>query len=183
VDPRSIVFITPLIAIVALIYAFIRAKWVNRQDPGNERMQTIGKWIADGAMAFLAREYRTLAVFVVAVAILLGASNAYLGEAHQTNWLIAVSFVLGAFCSALAGYFGMKTATAANIRTASAARHGLNQALQVAFGGGSVMGLSVVGLALLGLGSLFFVYLRLYPAALEGGDATMLVLNILSGFS
>lgn len=182
-DSSSIVYIAPLVAIVALVYAMIRAAWVRRQDPGNERMQAIGKWIAAGAMAFLAREYRTLAVFVIAVAIILGASNAYLGAAHQTNGLIAVSFVLGAFCSALAGFFGMKTATAANIRTASAARHGLNDALQVAFAGGSVMGLSVVGLAILGLGSLLLIYLRMYPAALEGGDATILVLNILSGFS
>jgi K(+)-stimulated pyrophosphate-energized sodium pump len=187
VDPSNIasniVIITPLVAIVALIYAVVRASWVNRQDPGNERMQKIGRWIAAGAMAFLAREYRMLAVFVIAVAILLGASNAYLGEAHQTNGLIALSFVLGAVCSALAGFFGMKTATASNIRTASAARKSLNDALQVAFYGGSVMGLSVVGLALLGLGGLFFGYLRMYPEALQGGDPTMLVLNILSGFS
>ena len=182
-DPKNIIVLTPLIAIVALVYAMIRAAWVNRQDPGNERMQKIGRWIADGAMAFLAREYRALAVFIIAVAILLGVSNAYLGETHQTNWLIAVSFVLGAVCSALAGFFGMKTATASNIRTASAARKGLNDALQVAFYGGSVMGLSVVGLALLGLGGLFFGYMRMYPEALHGGDPTMLVLNILSGFS
>ncbi len=182
-DPKYIIFLTPLVAIIALVYAVIRAAWVNRQDPGNERMQKIGRWIAAGAMAFLAREYRALAVFVIAVALLLGASNAYLGEAHQTNWLIAVSFVLGAVCSALAGFFGMKTATASNIRTASAARKGLNDALQVAFYGGSVMGLSVVGLALLGLGGLFFTYMRMYPEAFQGGDPTMLVLNILSGFS
>ena len=115
-------------------------------------MQKIGRWIAAGAMAFLGREYRTLAVFVIAVALLLGSSNSSFGESQNTNGLIAVSFVLGAFCSALAGFIGMKTATAANMRTAAAARHGLNEALQVAFAGGSVMGLSVVGLALLGLG-------------------------------
>ena len=83
----------------------------------------------------------------------------------------------------MAGFIGMKTATAANTRTAAAARNGLNSALQVAFAGGSVMGLAVAGLALLGLGGLFFIYLKMYPAALEGGDATVLVLNILSGFS
>ncbi len=183
----SIIYIVPLVAILALIYAMIRAAWVRSQDPGDERMQMIGKWIADGAMAFLAREYRTLAIFVIAVAILLGFSNAYLGADQNTNGLIAVSFVLGAVCSALAGFFGMKTATASNIRTASAARKGLNDALQVAFAGGSVMGLSVVGLALLGLGGLFIVYLRMYPEAVSGGDAgnatRMLVLNVLSGFS
>ena len=178
-----IIYVTPVVAILALIYARMRASWVRSQDPGNERMQKIGTWVAQGAMAFLSREYRALSVFVIAVAILLGVSNYYIGEAQQTNWLIAVSFVLGAICSALAGFFGMKTATAANTRTASAARGGLNDALQVAFAGGSVMGLCVVGLAMLGLGTLFAVYMKMYPAALEGGDATMLVLNILSGFS
>jgi len=183
VNTSQVVYLVPVIAILALIYAMIRASWVQRQDPGNERMQTIGKWIADGAMAFLKREYSALAIFVVAVAALLAISNSFVGAEQQTNGLIAVSFVLGAVCSAIAGFIGMKTATAANIRTAAAARHGLNQALQVAFTGGSVMGLAVAGLALLGLGGLFIVYLKMYPEAVAGGDATMLVLNILSGFS
>ncbi len=166
---------------MALIYAYMKASWVKAQDPGNDRMKMIGGWIADGAMAFLAREYRVLAIFVVAVAVLLGVSNQMVGG--DTNWIIAVSFVLGAFCSALAGYFGMRTATAANIRTASAARQGLNQALQVAFNGGSVMGLSVVGLALSGLGALFIIYTRMYSDALTDVSAMVLVLNLLSGFS
>ncbi len=177
------IYLTPVVAIIALIFAYLRASWVQKQDPGNERMQIIGKWVADGAMAFLKQEYRVLAIFVVAVAILLGVSNQMVGAAQNTNGIIAVSFILGAFCSALAGFFGMKTATAANIRTASAARKGLNDALQVAFKGGSVMGLSVAGLALLGLGTLLVVYTGMIPGSLEGGDATMLVLNLLSGFS
>ncbi len=159
----------------------MKASWVRAQDEGTDRMKMIGGWIADGAMAFLAREYRVLAIFVVAVAVLLGVSNQMVGG--DTNWIIAVSFVLGAFCSALAGYFGMKTATAANTRTASAARQGLNQALQVAFNGGSVMGLSVVGLALTGLGVLFIVYTKMYSTALTDVTAMVLVLNLLSGFS
>ena len=180
-EPIHIMYLTPVVAIVALIFAYLRAAWITRQDPGTERMQLIGSWVAKGAMAFLGREYRVLAIFVIAVAILLGVSNYYVSE--DTNAFIAVSFVLGAFCSALAGYFGMKTATAANTRTAAAARTGLNDALQVAFKGGSVMGLSVAGLALLGLGSLFIIYTKMYPESLLGGDPTMLVLNILSGFS
>jgi K(+)-stimulated pyrophosphate-energized sodium pump len=183
VEPVHFIYLTPAVAIVALIYAYMRAAWVTKQDAGNDRMKTIGKWVADGAMAFLSAEYRVLAIFVVAVAILLGVSNHMVGAEQNTNGLIALSFVLGAICSGLAGFFGMKTATQANIRTASAARKGLNEALQVAFKGGSVMGLSVAGLALLGLGSLLVVYTKMYPAALEGGNATMLVLNILSGFS
>ncbi len=95
------VYLCPVVALLALIYAYMRAAWVKRQDPGNERMQMIGSWIADGAMAFLRREYRVLAIFVIAVAVLLGVSNYFVSE--DTNALIALSFVLGAFCSALAG--------------------------------------------------------------------------------
>jgi K(+)-stimulated pyrophosphate-energized sodium pump len=170
-----------IVAFVALVFAFIRAAWVAKQDAGNERMQMIGKWIADGAMAFLAREYKTLAVFVVAVAIILGLANHFTSD--DTNALISVSFVFGAVCSALAGYFGMKVATQANIRTASAARKGLNEALQVAFAGGSVMGLSVVGLALGGIGILFVIYSNIYADSLTDTKAMMLVLNLVSGFS
>ena len=169
----------PIVAAVAsLLYAFYKASWVKKQDPGNERMQKIGKWIADGAMAFLAREYKVLAIFVVAVAVILGVSNAGLDD---SSWMISVSFVVGAICSGLAGYIGMKVATKANIRTASAARTSLNDALQVAFSGGSVMGLTVVGLALLGLGALFLVYRSVYGVGTA--DELNLTLNVLSGFS
>jgi len=181
VQPVYVIYLVPVFAVVALLYAYLRAAWVRRQDEGTDRMKLIGGWIAEGAMAFLSREYRVLAIFVVAVAILLGVTNYYVSE--DTNAFIALSFVLGALCSALAGYFGMKTATAANTRTASAARKGLNEALQVAFAGGSVMGLAVVGLALGGIGLLFILYTRMYPDALTSESAMMLVLNILSGFS
>ncbi len=174
-------YLPVIVAVAALIYAFIKATWVARQDPGTDRMQMIGKWISDGAMAFLKREYQFLAIFVVAVAILLGVSNAFVSA--DTNAFISLSFVLGATCSALAGFFGMRTATRANIRATSAARHGLNDALQVAFAGGSVMGLSVVGLALTGLGTLFSIYTWMYPASMTNEAAMMLVVNILSGFS
>jgi K(+)-stimulated pyrophosphate-energized sodium pump len=178
-----LIYICPAVAVLALLYAYIKASWVKKQDPGTDRMKMIGGWIADGAMAFLAAEYRVLAIFVVAVAVLLGVTNQMVGEAQNTSGLIALSFVLGAICSALAGYFGMKTATQANIRTASAAREGLNPALQVAFAGGSVMGLSVVGLALIGMGGLFVVYTMMKPDSLTNETAMMWVLNVLSGFS
>ena len=182
-QPVHLIYVCPTVAILALVYAYMRAAWVKKQDQGTDRMKMIGGWIADGAMAFLGREYRVLAIFVVAVAILLGVSNHMVGAEQNTNGLIALSFVLGALCSGLAGYFGMKTATGANIRTASAARTGLNSALQVAFAGGSVMGLSVVGLALTGVGGLFIGYLKMYPDALSQTGPMTLVLNILSGFS
>jgi len=183
VQPIYFVYLCPAVAILALLYAYIKAAWVKKQDEGTDRMKLIGGWIADGAMAFLGREYRVLLIFVIAVAIILGISNHMVGADQNTNGLIALSFALGAFCSGLAGFFGMKTATRANIRTTSAARKGLNQALQVAFAGGSVMGLSVVGLALTGMGGLFIVYTRVYPAALTDTNAMTMVLNILSGFS
>ncbi len=171
-----------IVAAAALLYAFLKATWVAKQDPGNERMVMIGGWIAQGAMAFLRREYKVLSVFVVAVAILLGVSNQMTGG--NTNGLVALSFVVGAICSASAGYFGMKVATQSNVRTAAAARKGLNEALQVAFAGGSVMGLSVVGLALGGLSILFLLYSSMYLGPNDTGtDAMMKVLNILSGFS
>ncbi|MCH2597451.1 MAG: sodium/proton-translocating pyrophosphatase, partial [Pirellulales bacterium] len=122
-NTSQVVYLVPAIAILALVYAMIRAAWVRKQDPGSERMQLIGKWIADGAMAFLKQEYRSLTIFVVIVAIILVISNTIIGAEQQTNGLIAVSFVLGAFCSALAGFIGMKTATAANTPTADAARN------------------------------------------------------------
>jgi K(+)-stimulated pyrophosphate-energized sodium pump len=181
VQPIYFVYLCPAVAILALIYAYMKAAWVKKQDEGTDRMKLIGSWIADGAMAFLGREYKVLAIFVIAVAILLGVSNQMM--AKDTNGLIALSFVLGAFCSGLAGFFGMKTATRANIRTASAARKGLNQALQVAFAGGSVMGLSVVGLALTGMGGLFILYCNMYPEAATDTNVMNMVLNILSGFS
>ena len=174
--------------VLALIYAFIKAAWVAKQDPGNERMQKIGSWIADGAMAFLRAEYKVLAIFVFAVALILGGSNAKLAG---SSFMIAVSFVVGALCSGIAGYLGMKVATQANIRTAHAAKTGLNGALQVAFSGGAVMGLSVVGLALIGLGGLFVLYKAMYgfggydPVTHTFGKnaALMVTLNVLSGFS
>jgi K(+)-stimulated pyrophosphate-energized sodium pump len=181
VEPTTLIYIFPLVAVVALIYAFMKAAWVKKQDPGNERMQLIGGWISEGAMAFLGREYRVLAIFVIAVAVLLGVSNHFVSE--DTNAFIALSFVLGALCSGLAGFFGMKTATAANTRTTAAARHGLNDALKVAFAGGSVMGLAVVGLAVTGLGLLFILYTRMYPTYVSDEGVLILVLNVLSGFS
>ena len=182
-----VVYAVPVVAILALVYAAVRAKWVMAQDAGNDRMKMIGSWISDGAMAFLGREYLMLGFFVVPVAILLGVTNHQIGTDQNTNGWIALSFLVGASCSALAGFFGMRTATAANTRTASAARKGLNQALQVAFTGGSVMGLAVAGLALLGLGVLMIIYKLSYvdgTGDLEQRKAQMtLVLNVLAGFS
>ena len=159
--------------ILGLIYVFIKNAWVTKQEVGNEKMARIAKNIADGAMSFLKAEYKILSIFVVAVAILLF----FKGQNEAgSNGLVAVSFIVGAVCSALAGFIGMRVATKANVRTTNAARTSLPKALEVAFAGGSVMGLGVVGLGVLGLGSLFSIY----NAQGWGIDE---VLNVLSGFS
>jgi K(+)-stimulated pyrophosphate-energized sodium pump len=179
-DSALFYYAPPIAALVALAYAFIKANWVGKQDPGDDRMQMIARWISDGALAFLKTEYKYLAIFVICVAILLGVSNAGL---EDSNAFIALSFILGAFCSGTAGWIGMRVATKANVRTTAAARSGLNPALQVAFSGGAVMGLCVVGLGLLGLSILFIIYSALYPESLTNTTVMRLVLNILAGFS
>jgi len=159
--------------VLALLFALWRSIWVSKQDGGNEKMLEIGQAVREGAMAFLAREYKVLSIFVIAVAILL-----FFGNRAQGAELVALSFVVGAVCSGLAGFFGMKVATMANHRTTQAARSSLNAALGVAFAGGSVMGMSVVGLGVLGLSILFW----LYGGVDEGADLAK-VMTILSGFA
>ena len=160
--------------VLALLYAFFKANWVSKQDQGTERMVLIGKSIAEGAMAFLKAEYRILGIFIVVVALLLGIANA---GRTDSSALISLSFVVGAFASGLAGFLGMRVATKANNRTTNAARNSLAEALNVAFTGGSVMGLSVVGLGLIGLGSLFMLYQNIFA-----NDYNK-VITVISGFS
>jgi K(+)-stimulated pyrophosphate-energized sodium pump len=163
----------PLFGVLALVFVFVKSAWVTKQDQGDDKMKRIAKNIADGAMSFLKAEYKILSIFVVAVAILLF----FKGNTEEgSNGLVALSFVVGAICSALAGFIGMRVATKANVRTTQAAKTSLGKALEVAFAGGSVMGLGVVGLGVLGLSSLFAFYNT------QGWDITE-VLNVLSGFS
>ena len=168
-------WLVPVTGALALVFAYMRSRWINAQDPGSADMQRIGGLIRQGAMAFLAREYRTLLIFVILVAGLLAVANRN-GE-NQSHWTIALAFVAGALVSALAGFFGMRVATQANYRTTAAARDSLTKALAVAFTGGSVMGLSVVGLGLVGLGLLY----PLFKLVVGGHLPT--ALNVISGFS
>ncbi|MFB9056943.1 sodium-translocating pyrophosphatase [Mariniflexile ostreae] len=176
----------PLFGVLALIFVFIKSSWVTKQEQGTEKMIRIAKNIADGAMAFLKAEYKVLSVFVIAVAVLLffKGSSEFNQLDPETNmpishWMVAISFIVGAICSALAGFIGMKVATKANVRTTEAAKTSLGRALEVAFAGGAVMGLGVVGLGILGLSGLFMVYQNLWP----GAENLAMVLNVLSGFS
>lgn len=163
----------PAFGILALLFVFIKNNWVSKQEIGNEKMARIAKNIADGAMSFLKAEYKILSIFVIAVAVLLF----FKGQAESgSNGFVAASFVVGAICSALAGFIGMRVATKANVRTTNAARNSLGKALEVAFAGGAVMGLGVVGLGVLGLSGLFAIY------SAQGWGITE-ILNVLSGFS
>jgi len=163
--------------VLAMLFSFWKTTWINKQDEGTDRMKQIGSSIAEGAMAFLKAEYRILTIFVIAVALLLGFANS---GRDDSSALIAMSFIVGAMASGLAGFLGMKVATKANNRTTNAARNSLSTALNVAFTGGTVMGLSVVGLGVLGLGGLFIFYTNHF-----GSDAISMrtVLNVISGFS
>lgn len=174
---QTLIYAIPVFGVLALLYTLWKSSWVSKQEVGTEKMANIAKYISDGAMSFLKAEYKVLSVFVIAVAILLGLS----GNSEASSPLVALSFVLGAVCSALAGFIGMKVATKANVRTTNAARTGLGKALEVAFGGGAVMGLGVVGLGVLGLGLLFVIYSQMFGVETQG-EVTR-VITILTGFS
>ncbi|MFT5357814.1 MAG: K(+)-stimulated pyrophosphate-energized sodium pump [Polyangiales bacterium] len=177
-----LIYVAPAAGVLALIYAFIKAGWVKKQDAGDETMKEIAGQIQEGAMAFLKAEYKVIALFVAGVAALLFFAN--MGDeaaAANRSPLIAGAFVLGAVASAVAGWAGMKVATDANVRTTAAARIGLSEALNVAFSGGAVMGMTVVGLASIGLGGL---YILLTTSVFGGGlDGLTTSITVLTGFS
>jgi K(+)-stimulated pyrophosphate-energized sodium pump len=166
----NLVVLVPISGVIALAFAYMKAQWVRKQDAGTEEMQEIARRIQEGAMAFLDTEYRVLAKFVVVVAVLLAVVNMSSGTE-----LIAGAFVVGAVLSALAGFFGMKIATDANVRTTAAATKGIAPALEVAFSGGAVMGMAVVGLAMIGLGGLWLLFTSMYDTATA--------LKVITGFS
>ena len=149
---ESLIFLAPVLAVVALLFAVYKIAFVSKQDAGTDRMKEIAASINEGAKAFLFAEYKILAIFIVVLFLAIGL---FLGE---NSWITAVCFLCGALFSILAGYVGMNVATKANVRTANAARtSGMNKALSVAFSGGSVMGMCVVGLGLLGASVLYMI--------------------------
>jgi K(+)-stimulated pyrophosphate-energized sodium pump len=186
VNVQQLLIAIPVAGVLALIYAAVTSFWIKGRDAGNERMKNISLQIQRGAMAFLRSEYTVLAGFVALVALGLFLLNR---SEPTSDPLVALSFVLGASASGLAGFFGMRVATQANVRTAAAARTGLPPALQIAFRGGAVMGMSVVGLALLGLGSLFWFYIGQFQVDVAALDQEIhafrfsKVINVLAGFS
>ncbi|MEZ6127945.1 MAG: sodium-translocating pyrophosphatase [Planctomycetaceae bacterium] len=166
----------PVLGAVGLIFSAYQYWWVVKQESGTEPMQQIAARIRHGSMAFLKAEYSVLSLFLVVVGILLFLS----GSRDESHPLIALSFGVGAVFSGLAGFFGMRIATLANVRTTHAARTGLGPALKLAFSGGSVMGLTVVGLGVIGLGTLFLIYSNQFGTTSEGLARSI---NVLTGFS
>ncbi|MDP7477534.1 MAG: sodium/proton-translocating pyrophosphatase, partial [Candidatus Peribacteraceae bacterium] len=166
---------------LALLTALIFRILISLRGAGTEKMQSIANQVRLGAMAFLKREYKVISIFVLIIAALVyGFIDTGIENVQAGNWgtpYTSGSFVLGALCSVLAGYIGMRTATIANVRTTQAARTSLGQALRVAFLSGATMGLSVVGLGLIGLvgGLLYFVHFE--------GLSLVVSLQALTGFS
>jgi len=169
---QNIIYVVLAIGVIALLFTYWRSVWVAKQEVGNDRMAGIAQHIRKGAMAFLMAEYKVLWIFVAVVFGLL----AFSADSKESSWLVGVSFIMGALSSALAGFIGMRVATNANVRTTNAARTSLGKALEVAFTGGSVMGMAVVGLGVTGLTLLFLIY--------SGMDWDIhKVITVITGFS
>jgi K(+)-stimulated pyrophosphate-energized sodium pump len=140
-----------LSGILGLVIALYMARYVLKQPEGSNKVKEISAAIKEGALAFIGREYRILAIFVVAVTIILGLVPAL-------GWLVSIAFVFGAICSGLAGFIGMSIAIRANSRTATAAQVSLNHGLRVSFRAGAVMGMSVVAIGIIGLSIMYFAF-------------------------
>ena len=156
---EKLIWLAPVLAVIALIFAGIKTAKVSKADAGTDRMKEIASAISEGARAFLFSEYKILVIFVAVLFVLIG---------FGITWKTALCFLVGALFSVAAGYAGMNVATKANVRTANAAKSGMNKALSIAFSGGSVMGMCVVGLGLLGCALIYII----------SGDV-----EILTGFS
>ena len=180
---ESLMIYVPIVmAIIGLLFMAVKRSWVLKQDAGDGKMKEISDYIYEGALAFLKAEYRLLAIFVLLASIVLAGITFIPGV--QTDILIVVAFIFGAFFSALAGNMGMKIATKTNVRTTQAARTSLPQALKVSFGGGTVMGLGVAGLAVLGLTGFFIVFFQIFmKGAWTSTEDMTVVLETLAGFS
>jgi len=178
-----LIYLIPVFGIIGIIAMAVKAAWVTKQETGDASMNQLAGYIADGAMAFLKAEWKILSYFAVIAMILLAWSGT---TVTTSSPLIAVSFLVGAFLSAFAGFLGMRIATKANVRTTQAAKTSLAKALKVSFTGGTVMGLGVAGLAVIGLGSLFIVFYTFYvksTGSSVNGDEMAKALDVLAGFS
>ena len=170
-----------VLAILGLIYMLIKRSWVMKQDAGDGKMKEISDHIYVGALAFLKAEYKLLTFFVIGASVALAGVAAVV---DSTSYLIIVAFIIGAVFSAVAGNIGMRIATKTNVRTTQAAKTSLPKALNISFGGGTVMGLGVAGLAVLGLTAFFILFYQLFMGGQWTNTTDMtLVLETLAGFS
>lgn len=177
-----LLYLVPFLGVIGLIVMAVKSAWVSKQDVGDANMAELARHIATGAMAFLKAEWKVMSYFVVIAAILLAWSGTQVDNSHP---VIAITFIIGAFLSALAGWIGMNIATKANVRTTQAARSSLAKALSVSFSGGTVMGLGVAGLAVLGLGGIFIVLLGMFgpEATFVEKGSYIFAIEVLAGFS
>lgn len=178
---NNLIYLVPVLGLLGLVVMFFKARWVNKQDAGDTKMQELASHIREGALAFLSAEYRVMAIFIVVAGALLGLISTMV---ESTPWFIVVAFVIGAFFSAFAGNIGMRIATSANVRTTQAAKTSISKALKVSFTAGTVMGLGVAGLAVFGLSMLFILlfHMNMGGTWTNGHDMTVL-LEALAGFS
>ncbi|CAL2113302.1 putative K(+)-stimulated pyrophosphate-energized sodium pump [Tenacibaculum sp. 190130A14a] len=178
---QNIMYVPIILALLGLVFMYVKMVWVKKQDAGNDKMQSISKSIKEGALAFLSAEYRLLLIFAIIASVALFIISYIVPTTH---WMIVPAFIIGAIFSALAGNIGMRIATDANARTAEAAKTSLPKALQVSFGGGTVMGLGVAGLAVLGLSLFFMFFVNMFITG-EGSfyNEMTIALEALAGFS
>jgi len=175
------IYVPIALAVLGLLFMLVKQSWVMKQDAGDGKMKEISDHIYEGALAFLNAEYKLLTIFVVIVSVLLAIVSFVVPTTH---WLIVIAFVCGAVFSAFAGNIGMKIATKTNVRTTQAARTSLPKALNISFGGGTVMGLGVAGLAVLGLTAFFIFFFHFFMGGVWTNTMDMtIVLETLAGFS
>ncbi len=156
---EQLIYLVPLIGIIAIVYIIIRILWIYRQPSGNDDMKRIRKSIAQAALLFIRIEYAVLFIFILIIAVLLALKAR---TEYNSHWMIAVSFLVGSCCSIIAGLLSMKTATIANVRTTNAAGTSISKALKLAFNGGTAIGLSIAGFAILGFSAVFIYFYEVY---------------------
>ena len=175
------IYMPIVMAIIGLFYTAIKRNWVMKQEAGDGKMKEISDHIYEGALAFLNAEYKLLSIFVIIVSVLLFIVSTIVPSTH---WMIVIAFIFGAVFSAFAGNIGMKIATKTNVRTTQAAKSSLPNALNISFGGGTVMGLGVAGLAVLGLTAFFIIFYNYFMSGeWTNIDDMTIVLETLAGFS
>jgi K(+)-stimulated pyrophosphate-energized sodium pump len=154
----GIFWVVPMSGVLAVIFAIFLARDVLKRDPGNKKMQEIGGMIFQGAMAFLKRQYKTIALLAIITSLLIGFAIGYFENSFDLGFKTSLAFLLGAFCSAVSGFIGMYISVKSNLRCASAAQRSLKEAITVSLRGGAVSGFLIVALSLLGVTAIFYAY-------------------------